>query len=212
MFLGALAFVARAAATTARADVVKIQRVDATCGDPTAVVNAWDFSRNGENKSTEDFCWNFPRFQFLRWFLSAFDLFSFVLDWINNRSRPKRSNATWINERQLNSIRTYDGNWIIWKSFLWSSLSTFIGKHLFRRSSNSKFTKLFSSLKLFGEKAFGKALLKAFEILLTKILSSHSFLATKLPTFVGVNSTKSIQLQVARWWENVSSTFPPSAR
>lgn len=131
MFLDALAFAALATATTEQMDVVPTQRAGATCGDPTAVVNAWDFSRNGENKSLpatfQDFCWNFWTLQFLRWFLSAFDLLSFIFDWINNGSRPKRSNVTWINERQLNSIWTHNGNWIIWKSFLWSSLSTFIG-------------------------------------------------------------------------------------
>lgn len=51
MFLGALAFVALATVTTERTDVVPTQRAVATFGDQIAVVNAWDFSRNGENKS-----------------------------------------------------------------------------------------------------------------------------------------------------------------
>lgn len=52
MFLGALAFDAPATVTTDPMDAAITHLVVATYGDPIAVVNAWDYSRNGENKFT----------------------------------------------------------------------------------------------------------------------------------------------------------------
>lgn len=50
MFLGELAFVARAAATIVPTDVVRTLRAVAIFGDPTAAVNVKDSSKSGENK------------------------------------------------------------------------------------------------------------------------------------------------------------------
>lgn len=51
MFLGELVSDAQRTATIDPMDVARTLRVAATSGDPTADVNAWDFSRSGENKS-----------------------------------------------------------------------------------------------------------------------------------------------------------------
>lgn len=51
MFLGELVSGALQTATIDRMDVARMLHVVAISGVQTAGVNAWDFSRNGENKS-----------------------------------------------------------------------------------------------------------------------------------------------------------------
>lgn len=90
MFLDALVLDALETATIDQMDVVITRRVVVIYGDPTAAVNAWDFSRNGENKfsTTTKLSRNFQflsscdfleqiRLQILK---SLYDLFMFIMN------------------------------------------------------------------------------------------------------------------------------------